>query len=82
MKRLTKAQIADANDDIRKFNAERARIAADLDVMCRVCEATAYELELCREHFEQYHDWKKHNGYDLSSTNRVAEFVAAGGYEE
>lgn len=43
-------------------------------VKCLVCGLPAYELQLCREHYDEYHKWKKEN-YGDSNTNRVDEFV-------
>lgn len=44
-------------------------------VPCRVCGEDALEVQLCRDHFEDYLDWKRLSGYE-DSTCRVSEFVA------
>jgi hypothetical protein len=44
-------------------------------VKCLVCGLPAYELQLCREHLDDYHYWKHEIKDDKSSTNRVDEYV-------
>ena len=51
------------------------RAFASEPVLCLVCGDDAYEVQLCRDDFALYLDWKDRIG-DRTSTNRVAEFLA------